>query len=176
MPARRFALLVLFISVAVAVSCSAGTDTGDRSRGVPQPNAGTGASSGVEILDDAGGIHIGAFSVSPANPAFVATVENGVVTKVTDAQGANVPLPLKFRALDENGKPVSAEWSLDKGEFARIDTASGELTPLGIYAGKFKVIATAGTAFADTEVTLELRIVQNGAPADANPPVGRGGG
>jgi hypothetical protein len=119
---------------------------------------------------------VGAISIVPANPVLTVTVTNGVVTAVTG--GSDAKGTLSFQATS-GGVPVTAKWSIDRGELGTLNVATGAFVPAGTYSGVGTVSAYFGSAVASSTVTVNLQVVQNGGawnPATAVPGVGGVGG
>jgi hypothetical protein len=156
---------------------SGASGTGDTSAtgGDTSSGAATGLMLNVDggVSPDAG---VGPITIVPANPVLTVTVANGVVTQVTG--GSDSKGTLSFHALS-GGAPVTAKWSIDRGELGTLNVGTGAFVPAGNYSGVGTVSAFYGTAVASATVTINLQVVQNGGswnPATAVPGVGGIGG
>ncbi len=101
-------------------------------------------------------------TLTPQNPMVI--VETGK------------PVPTVAFKIMLGSKPVTAKWTLEQGEFGSVN-ANGLFTPAGKTGGKVKITATAGNLSASTQITVLLRLSQNGlTKANGNPGPGGFGG
>lgn len=101
---------------------------------------------------DSGGTPTGPISITPAD-------------QVIDIP-AGAPIPTVTYKAIQGGKPVSALWSIDRGEIGSIDVGSGVFKPSGSVGGKTNITATVGSVTVATSVTVTLHFAQNGGGAD----------
>jgi hypothetical protein len=108
---------------------------------------------------------IGSIDISP---------KNAVIDVVSGA-----PLPSLQYTATSGGAPVSVAWSIDRGELGTITVNDGLLKPRGTLGGKARVIASVGGKTIGTDVTIRVKVVQNGPAAssvDAGVDSGEGAG
>ncbi len=91
---------------------------------------------------------MGTIVIAPANP--VLTVDkNGTITAT------------QFTAT-VNGIAVPVAWSVERGEVGTIGLNDGRFTPRGSIGGTTRIVASAGTRTATTNVTVQVTWSQNG--------------
>ncbi len=85
-------------------------------------------------------------------------------------------LPTVAFKVTHGAKPVTATWRLAQGEFGAVNK-NGLFTASGKSGGKVKITATVGKLSVSTEITVLLRLTQNGlTKANGNPGPGGFGG
>jgi hypothetical protein len=162
----------LAVVLALLAACSGGDEKQDNTFGP----AGDGGSAGVIIVPEGDAIVPGeTFAVAPIDPSIDVSIVDGVITKMTDADGGAVTT-ITFTATFASGGAVQATWSLDRGDLGTIDPATGTFTPKG-RSGTVVVTATYAGVGVATKLTISVRAVQNGRPGplDATIEVGVGG-
>ncbi len=168
---KHFSLL-LVTALGFAVACGTSTESGFVSDGQSSSGNGGGASSN-------GGIGVGASGGTSGGDGSTSTYQSFVIdpaeatVAITTGQPAT---PAAFRALGD-GAPVTAGWTLDRGELGSID-GQGVFTASGLLGGVGTVIATAGSSQATAKITVTLRGEQNGSTesdAGSGGAGGRGG-
>ena len=171
MPTRRDpgAALVLILAIALAAvagACGSSTSTfvGNSDGGGRDGKAGSSsASSGPGKLggNGDGGGPLTSIAISPQG------------STLSVPYGSQTPT-LKMKATS-SGKVVPAFFTVDLGQIASIDSATGVLTPTGKVGGVVHVTAASGGVSAATTVTIQLEVVDNGAPAGLDAGTGTGG-
>jgi hypothetical protein len=101
--------------------------------------------------------------IQPADPVVDVSIDNGVVT-VT---------PVDFVAIANGSTQVTASWTLDRGDLGPIGSGTGVFSASGLGAGVGHVTAQYGTVIAQTSVTVNVRMTQNGGAS--SPDAGAGG-
>jgi len=97
-----------------------------------------------------------------------------VAPQITVETGKAVPT-VQFKA-QLGGTTVAATWGLDRGELGTL-ASTGLFTPSGDLGGQATITATVGSLSATTQVTVLLRMTQNGATQqNGNPGPGGFGG
>jgi hypothetical protein len=74
------------------------------------------------------------------------------------------PTPTVSFTATWGGAPISASWSIDRGEIGTVGVASGVFTPSGKIGGVAHVTAAYAGKSASTSVTVKIHVVQNGDP------------
>ncbi|MEO8799811.1 MAG: hypothetical protein ABI551_18090, partial [Polyangiaceae bacterium] len=161
---RFSALSAFFLCFVVALSAwsaGCGSHSGDEVFGDGTDGGGSGEAGSGFGNGEAG---VGLI-VSPANATVDVTITNGTL----------VAKPLAFTATTDDGQPVTATWSLDRGELGAF--AANVLSPSGAGAGIGNVTASANGKTGSTKVTINIHAVQVGNPYGAGgpPPAGPGG-
>ena len=107
----------------------------------------------------------GPLTISPLNDTIVVTYgqQTPTVAYVAEVQGPG------------GGQVVPASFSIDLGQVATVDPSTGILSPSGVVGGVAHVTATFGGQTASTPITVQVTLVQNGAPAGVDAGSGAGG-
>ncbi len=116
------------------------------------PDLGSLFGDGAVITAD-GNVPVGSIVIAPLDA--VINVVNG-----------QTPPTLHYTATS-GGKPVGVSWSIDGGEIATFDPATGVLTPKGTIGGKATVTADYHGTKTTTTVTVKIHVTQNGSSAVA---------
>ena len=150
-PAVWVALVALIVAIAAACGDSGGnfSDGGSGQDGtISFPEAGFNPDSGL-------------LTISPLNQTL----------NVTYGQ----PQPMVTYQAAWNGTPVAASFSIDRGELADVNAATGVLTPKATLGGSGIVTASYQGYQASTPVTILLTWTQNGDPSAGDAGGGSGG-
>jgi hypothetical protein len=142
-----------------------GSDGGSHEAG-PGPILRWDSGSSSSDAGDGGGIIIptGPLTITPLNQTLNVTIGSAAPT-------------LQYQA-SVGGTPVSASWSIDRGEIGTLDPATGEFTAGETVGGTAHVTAAFGSQSLTTTVTVALHLVENGGTtvADAGAEGGTDGG
>jgi hypothetical protein len=99
-------------------------------------------------------------------------VPNGPLTITQVNQTLNVTIgsaaPTLQYAAFVGGTPVSASWSIDRGELGTLNIATGGFTAGETVGGTAHVTASYGSETTTTTVTVSLHLIENGGPAVAD--------
>jgi hypothetical protein len=97
------------------------------------------------------------------------------VDAVLQVHAGQLPPTLQYTATVD-GQTVAPAWTIDRGEIASLDVASGLLTPTGALGGVAHVTATMQGRTAHTTVTVKLSLDENGGSMSGGPGSGGNGG
>jgi hypothetical protein len=162
------------LTITVAAFAAACGSSGHGSAFSPTEEGGTDGSSGSSsgssgsgsgsFVGDASGS--GSGGNSDAAPGF--DVEPSALQTITVAAGQTTPaVPYKATL---NGNPVSAAWTVDRGDLATIaagPSPDGTLKPTGTTGGLVNVIAGYGGKTISRPVFIQVTASQNGSNANA---------
>jgi len=108
---------------------------------------------------------VGALTIQPLDPVVDVSIDDGVVTTK----------PVTFTATT-GSTPVSASFSLDRGELGNLIPSTGVFTASGNTSGTGTVTATFGNLKATTSLTVKIKMTQNGPNPNGGVPDGGAGG
>jgi hypothetical protein len=170
---RGFSAVVVAASLAIGawtVGCGSDDSTtfdGGMDAQISDGNAPIDATfSDTNPFGDAGPVVVTSLTIQPQNPTVTVTIADGVVTTS----------PITFTALANGTVPVTASFTLDRGELGTLVAGTGVFTASGNLGGTGTVTATyaaaqgpdGGPLTATTSVTVTIAMSQNGKPAIAD--------
>ena len=146
-------------------SFTGGVDSGSSDGTTPSGDSGPGTGDGGSLIGSGDGGEGGA---QGGDSAAGFDVEPSTLQTLTVTLGQPVPTVV-FTATDD-GQPVSAGWSVDRGNLASITAATspdGTVTPTGTTGGLVTVTAGRNGATLTRQVFIKIVASQNGANPSA---------
>jgi hypothetical protein len=165
----RFGLLLFAVLAVAAAAGACGSSNngsafnggnGDASTG---DDGSMGRSDAPSLLGDAssGDALTGTMTIAPAN------------TSIAVPYGTHAPTVTFTAAV--GGVQVPASFSIDLGQIGLVNAATGVMTPSGLVGGVANVTATYGSQKVSTQITVTVKLTNNGAPAGLDAGGGAGG-
>jgi hypothetical protein len=171
------ALLAIFLTVAIVASACGG-GSGGSSFVPPGPEGGddgTASSSGSSGAGDSGFVPDGPSLVGDGSTGSSSSSGGGDATAVFDVQPSTLqtvtvtvgqPIPTVVFTATDNGQPVPAGWTIDRGNLAAIGAGpspTGTVTPTAAGGGLITVTAGRGGVTLQRQVFIQLVATQNGS-------------
>jgi hypothetical protein len=177
MPKLRRASLALALAVVVATAgaaCGSSATNSSFHPGGDDASTVDGALDGSGLLDTGSGIPEGGLIQGDGDgggggngdAALAFDVEPSALQTIKVTAGQTTPQVIYKATL--GGSPISAAWSVDRGDLASIATgpsATGTFTPTGTTGGLVNVVAGLNGKTIQRQVFIELTSTQNGSTA-----------
>jgi hypothetical protein len=163
--------LVLFVAILVAaIAAACGSSNGNSGFPSGSNDGSAGSSSGGDGAGGDGPNLLGDGGVFDANGPLVISPANQAI----DVNYGQMMPTVKYTA-SIGGAMVHASFAIDLGQIGSIDASTGVMTPTGRIGGTANVTATYGSQKASTQVTVRIRMSDNGAPGGYDAGGGTGG-